>query len=233
MRTLSSRAARIAVVDDDHHLRTMLQLGLAREGFDVRTAADGEGGLALVVEWEPDAIVLDVMMPRIDGIRLIPMVRRVSQAPILMLTAKGELTDRVDGLTAGADDYIVKPFFLEELAARIHAAVRRPHLSGETELCWGSLVLNVLRREVWQGDREVQLTGREFDLLAVLMREPLRVFSKDHLLDLVWGRDFEGQQSAVETYISYLRAKLDRGSRASMIRTVRGIGYALARERAQ
>ncbi|MHB1550278.1 MAG: response regulator transcription factor [Vulcanimicrobiaceae bacterium] len=220
--------SRIAVVDDDRFVREMLELGLTREGFHVRTAADGGAALALVREWDPEVIVLDVMMPKIDGFTLLPMLREITQAPILMLTAKGETSDKVTGLGAGADDYLVKPFVFEELIARLTAKLRRPQLIEEHVLRWRDLALSPDTHEVWRGRERLDLTQREFDLLAVFMREPRRIFSKDHLLDLVWGHDFEGGPNIVETYISYLRAKIDRADSASLIRTVRGVGYGLS-----
>ena len=220
--------SRVAVVDDDRYIREMLELGLAREGFSVRTAADGQQALALVKEWEPEVIVLDVMMPKIDGFALLPMLRQISQAPILMLTAKGELSDKVTGLASGADDYLVKPFEFDELIARLGAALRRPQLIEDGTLRHHRFALNLATRQVFRDDEAIELTQREFDLLAVFMREPRRVFNKEHLLELVWGHDFEGGTNIVETYISYLRNKLDRPHEPSLIRTVRGVGYGLA-----
>ncbi|MEO6912434.1 MAG: response regulator transcription factor [Candidatus Baltobacteraceae bacterium] len=221
-------SARIAVIDDDRFIREMLDLGLTREGFAVRTASDGQAALALVREWEPEVIVLDVMMPKIDGFTLLPMLRAVSQAPIIMLTAKGEVADKVTGLGAGADDYLVKPFVFEELIARLQAKLRRPQLIEEDLLRWREVALNPQMHEAWRASDPLELTQREFDLLVVFMREPRRIFSKDHLLELVWGHDFEGGPNIVETYISYLRAKIDRPDANSFIRTVRGVGYGLA-----
>ena len=220
--------SRVAVVDDDRMVREMLELGLSREGFDVRTAADGQGALHLVREWEPELIILDIMMPKIDGISLIPILREITQAPILMLTAKGETTDKVASLARGADDYLVKPFVFEELIARLQAKLRRPQLIEENVLRWRDVGLSPDTHEIFRGRERIELTQREFELLAVFMRDPRRVFSKDHLLELVWGHDFEGGPNIVETYISYLRAKLDRAEDNSFIRTVRGVGYGLA-----
>ncbi len=219
---------RIAVVDDDRFVREMLELGLSREGFIVKTAADGVAALQLVREWAPEAIVLDVMMPKIDGLALLPKLREITQCPILMLTAKGETADKVATLGAGADDYLVKPFIFEELIARLQAKLRRPQLIEEQVLRWHDVAINPDTREAWHGRDPLDLTQREFDLLSVFMREPRRVFSKDHLLELVWGHDFEGGPNIVETYISYLRAKIDRPDQGSFFRTVRGVGYGLA-----
>ncbi len=219
---------RVAVVDDDRFVREMLELGLSREGFVVRTAADGAAALLLVREWDPEAIVLDVMMPKIDGLALLPKLREITQAPILMLTAKGDTSDKVATLGAGADDYLVKPFVFEELIARLQAKLRRPQLIEEQVLRWHDVAINPDTREAWRERDRLDLTQREFDLLSVFMREPRRVFSKDHLLELVWGHDFEGGPNIVETYISYLRAKIDRPDNPSFFRTVRGVGYGLA-----
>ncbi len=219
---------RVAVVDDDRFVREMLELGLSREGFIVKTAADGVAALQLVRDWAPEAIVLDVMMPKIDGLALLPKLREITQAPILMLTAKGETADKVATLGAGADDYLVKPFIFEELIARLQAKLRRPQLIEEQVFRWHDVAINPDTREAWHGRDALDLTQREFDLLAVFMREPRRVFSKDHLLELVWGHDFEGGPNIVETYISYLRAKIDQPDQGSFFRTVRGVGYGLA-----
>ncbi len=226
---LEMQPARVAVVDDDRFVREMLELGLTREGYIVRTASDGVAALDLVRAWDPELIVLDIMMPKMDGATLLPRLREITQAPILMLTAKGETADKVATLSAGADDYLVKPFVFEELIARLQAKLRRPQLIEEDVLRWHDVSLNPSTREVARGNDTLELTQREFDLLAVFMREPRRVFSKDHLLELVWGHDFEGGPNIVETYISYLRAKIDRTDQpSSFIRTVRGVGYGLS-----
>jgi DNA-binding response OmpR family regulator len=221
--------SRVAVIDDDRMVREMLELGLSREGYEVRTATDGFGALELVKSFDPEVIVLDVMMPKIDGITLLPRLREITQAPILMLTAKGGTDDKVRSLASGADDYLVKPFVFEELIARLHAKLRRPQLIEENVLRWHDVSINPDTREAWRGKDVLEFTQREFDLLEVFLREPRRVFSKDHLLEIVWGHDFEGGPNIVETYISYLRAKIDRpGEQGSFIRTVRGVGYGLS-----
>ena len=227
----TAQHARVAVVDDDRMVREMLELGLSREGYDVQSACDGVAAIDLVRRFDPEVIVLDIMMPKIDGISLLPKLREITQAPIVMLTAKGGTDDKVQSLTAGADDYLVKPFVFEELIARLQAKLRRPQLIEENVLRWRDLALNPQTRELVRGKEAVDLTQREFDLLSVFMREPRRVFSKDHLLEIVWGHDFEGGPNIVETYISYLRAKIDRpGERGSFIRTVRGVGYGLSQQ---
>ncbi|MDE2571351.1 MAG: response regulator transcription factor [bacterium] len=205
----------------------MLELGLGREGYLVRCAADGQAALALVHDWDPDVIVLDVMLPKFSGFELLPMLRRQTEAPILMLTARGDISDRVHGLARGADDYLAKPFAFEELLARLGAALRRPRLASADTLRFAELFVDLTRREVLRGERRIDLTPREYDLLLTLMREPRRVFSKEQLLDTVWGHDFEGNPSIVETYVSYLRAKLDAAGEPALIHTIRGIGYSL------
>jgi DNA-binding response OmpR family regulator len=221
--------ARVAVIDDDRMVREMLELGLSREGYEVRTAMDGMAALELVKVFDPELIVLDIMMPKIDGVTLLPRLREITQAPIVMLTAKGGTEDKVRSLSSGADDYLVKPFVFEELIARLQAKLRRPQLIEENVLRWHDTSINPGTREAWRGKDSLELTQREFDLLEVFLREPRRVFSKDHLLELVWGHDFEGGPNIVETYISYLRAKIDRaGEHGSFVRTVRGVGYGLS-----
>ncbi|MDQ6826796.1 MAG: response regulator transcription factor [Candidatus Eremiobacteraeota bacterium] len=221
--------SRVAIVDDDRHIREMLELGLEREGFSVRSAADGQQALDLVRSWNPEIIILDVMLPKIDGFKLLPMLRAVTHVPIIMLTAKGETADKVTGLSAGADDYLGKPFAFEELIARLAANLRRPQLIQEPVYRWHGIALNMETRECRKRGELLDLTQREFDLLAVFMREPRRVFGKEHLVELIWGHDFEGSSNIVETYISYLRAKLDHPREPSLIRTVRGVGYSLIR----
>ncbi len=205
----------------------MLELGLAREGYDVRSAADGAQALELIGGWQPDIIILDVMLPKIDGFTLLPMLRKKTEAPIIMLTAKGDIPDKVVALDRGADDYLAKPFAFEELLARLGAALRRPKLASAEELRFDDLTVNIEMHEVTRGGRRIGLTPREFDLLVALIRVPRRVLTKEQLLEQVWGHDFEGELGIVETYISYLRAKIDEGSSKRIIHTVRGVGYAL------
>src|SRR5215469_2222099 len=169
--------SRVAVIDDDRMVREMLELGLSREGFDVQTAADGFAALDLVRRFDPEVIVLDIMMPKIDGITLLPKLREITQAPILMLTAKGGTDHKVQSLSAGADDYLVKPFIFEELIARLQAKLRRPQLIEENVLRWRDISINPATREAWRGKDALEFTQREFDLLEVFLREPRRVFS--------------------------------------------------------
>jgi DNA-binding response OmpR family regulator len=219
--------SRVAVIDDERHIRTLLEIGLAEEGFAVRSAADGAQGLSLVRDWKPDVIVLDVMMPKINGIALLPMVRRVTEAPVVMLSAKSEVANKVEGLTAGADDYLAKPFELSELVARLKTALRRPKLAKSSVLRYADLVVDTEARLVTRAGRHIELSQREYDLLTALLRHSGRVFTRDQLLDLVWGADRDIGPGTVETYISYLRAKIDHGDEARLIQTIRGVGYSL------
>ncbi len=208
-------------------MRDLLELGLGEDGFEVRSAPDGRAGMQLVREWRPDAIVLDVMMPFVDGLELLPMLRRITECPILMLSAKADTDDRITGLRRGADDYISKPFEMTELVARLHTALRRPRLDQPTIVSYADLTIDLDRREVKRGDRRIDLSAREYALLLTFVRNPERVFTRDQLLDLVWGSDREVGPGAVETYVSYLRAKIDAGFEPKLIRTIRGAGYAL------
>lgn len=218
---------RVLVIDDERPIRELVELALAQDGFDARTAADGAEGLVAVRDWEPDCILLDVMMPKIDGLTLIPLLRRLTEVPILMLTARGDVRDRVEGLRAGADDYLAKPFDISELVARVHSALRRPTLRTVNVLRFADLEVDLDTRIVHRGEREIDLSTREFDLLATLIRRPKRVFTREELLDLVWGTERDVSPATVETYISYLRAKIDHGAPKRLLHTIRGVGYAL------
>ncbi|MBV8074573.1 MAG: response regulator transcription factor [Candidatus Eremiobacteraeota bacterium] len=227
---MEAEAQRIAVVDDERSVRELLEVGLTQEGYAVRTAADGQQALALVREWPPNAIVLDVMMPKVDGISLLPMLRKLTEVPVIMLSAKGEVADRVEGLRSGADDYLAKPFEFSELLARLETALRRPRMAKPHTLRFADLSIDLDARRVARDGRRVDLSMREYDLLVALMRSPNRVFTREQLLDLVWGSDREVGTGTVETYISYLRAKIDSPPRRKLIHTVRGVGYVLREE---
>jgi len=222
-----AQAARVLVVDDERHIRELLEIGLSDEGYDVRSAPDGQVGLQLVREWNPDAIVLDVMLPKIDGIALLPMFRKLTEAPILMLSAKGDVGDKVAGLSRGADDYVAKPFEMAELRARLETALRRPRLAQPQVLRYADLEVNLETRVVTRDGKDISLSAREYDLLVALLRNPHRVFTRDQLLDQVWGTERFVGPGAVETYISYLRAKIDQGFPSRLIQTHRGAGYSL------
>jgi two-component system response regulator MprA len=219
--------ARVAVIDDEPAIRSLLEDELAQAGFEVRAARDGLAGLDLVRQWEPDVILLDVMMPKIDGISVLPRFRALTQAPIVILSAKGGTDDKVRGLENGADQYIAKPFEIPELVARLRSALRRPLLDKPEVLTFADLSMDLRMRSVRRADREIALTTREFDLLAAFMRQPRRVFTKDQLISTVWGQDASVSPNAVETYVSYLRSKIDLPDAVPLIATIRGAGYVL------
>jgi DNA-binding response OmpR family regulator len=219
--------SRIAVIDDEPRIRELLELALGHGGYEVRSAIDGAAGLTLVREWAPDLIILDVMMPKIDGIALLPMLRRVTDVPIVMLSARGELDDRVAGLTHGADDYLSKPFEISELLAHVEAKLRRPHLERRSTLQYEGLSVDLDEHVVERDGRRIELSPLEYNLLLTLLRRPKRVFTREELLDLVWGDEKDVGTTAVERYISYLRGKIDGGFARPLIQTVRGAGYTL------
>lgn len=221
-------AIRVLVVDDEQSLTDLLRMALRYEGWEVRTAADGHAALAAVRDFRPDALVLDVMMPGLDGLEVLHRLRAQNDdTPVLFLTAKDSLDDRLVGLTAGGDDYVTKPFSLEEVVARLRGLIRRAVLvsvAASPIITVGDLELNEDSYEVFRGGTQIELTATEFELLRYLMRNPRRVLSKPQILDRVWSYDFDGRASVVELYISYLRKKIDAG-RDPMIHTVRGAGY--------
>jgi len=219
--------ARVLVVDDEAAIRDLLEYGLGQAGFDVRSARDGRTALEVVRNWTPEVIVLDVMLPEVDGFTLLPAIRRLTDAPIVMLSAKAATAEKVTGLSRGADDYLAKPFELEELIARLHSALRRPRMQLRESFRYGDLVVDVSRRTVHRGKRRIDLSTREFDLLLTFVQHPERVFTRAQLLDLVWGVDRDVVPNTVETYVSYLRAKLDSGEEIKLIQTLRGVGYVL------
>ena len=221
---------RIAVIDDEVHIRELLELTLGHSGYDVKSAKDGAAGLELIRDWQPDLIVLDVMMPKINGFELLPMLRRISEAPVIMLTARGELEDRVEGLEHGADDYLSKPFEMPELLAHIEAKLRRPHLEDREILGVADLSVDLNQHVVTRAGKRIDLSPREYDLLVTLLRRPKRVFSREELLDMVWGDESDVGPNAVERYVSYLRGKIDEGFATQLIHTVRGAGYSLRAE---
>jgi DNA-binding response OmpR family regulator len=219
--------ARVLVVDDETAIRELLDYGLGQAGFSVKSVGDGRTALDAVRTWSPEVIVLDVMLPEIDGFTLLPALRRITDVPIVMLSAKTETAEKVAGLSRGADDYVGKPFELEELIARLHSALRRPRMELRQTFSYSDLTVDVGRRSVYRGTRRVELSAREFDLLLTLVRNPEHVFTRSQLLDLVWGIDRDVVPNTVETYISYLRAKIDSGEAVKLIQTLRGVGYSL------
>ncbi len=221
---------RILTVDDEPSLTELLSMAMRYEGWDVATAASGNTAVKAAREVRPDAIVLDMMLPDFDGLEVMRRIRAEQpDVPVIFLTAKDALEDRIGGLTAGGDDYVTKPFSLEELIARLRALLRRSGASlarSDSQLVVGDLVLDEDSHEVARGGAAINLTATEFELLRFLMRNPRRVLSKAQILDRVWNYDFGGQANVVELYISYLRKKIDAG-RAPMIHTLRGAGYVL------
>jgi DNA-binding response OmpR family regulator len=227
MAKADSERGLVLVVDDEQLIVDFLRTGLEYEGFEVKTAGDGLSALSAARSLHPDLVILDRMLPQMEGAEVCRRLREAGlDMPVLMLTAKGELDDRVDGLDAGADDYLVKPFAFKELMARLRAVLRRRQPRPDAPLRVGPIALDPATREVHVGREEVALTPREFDLLELFMQHPRRVFPRDTILDHVWGYDFNGDPNLVDVYIGYLRRKL--GTEAGvMLRTVRGIGYAL------
>lgn len=222
---------RVLVVDDEASLTDLLQMALRYEGWEVKAAADGMTALSIAREFKPDAVVLDIMLPDIDGLEILRRLRADGQdVPVLFLTAKDSLDDRITGLTAGGDDYVTKPFSLEEVVARLRGLIRRSTLTINPNespvLIVGDLELDEDSHEVTRAGRQIELTATEFELLRYLMRNPRRVVSKAQILDRVWDYDFGGKSSVVEIYISYLRKKIDAEG-APMLHTVRGAGYML------
>ncbi|MFE5092658.1 response regulator transcription factor [Streptomyces sp. NPDC056638] len=221
---------RVLVVDDEPDLTEVLAGALTGEGWRVRTAADGASAVAEARVFRPDAVVLDRMLPDMDGLRVLRELRREArEVCVLFLTARDAVEDRIAGITAGGDDYVTKPFSLEEVLARLRGLLRRAGMasaSGGNGLTVGELTMDEEAREVRRGGEIVELSRTEFELLRFLMRNPRRVLSKEQILDRVWAYDFGGRAHVVELYISYLRKKIDAG-RAPMIHTVRGVGYVL------
>ncbi len=216
---------RVLVVDDEPQVREMLELNLELRGFAVRLAADGVEALSLARDWQPHVIVLDVMLPKVDGLSLLPLLRKITEAPVIILSAKGEIEDRVRGLVRGADDYLSKPFDMAELIARLGSALRRPRLARYSILACADLRLDVNGHSAMRGKRRLELTALEFKVLATLLRSPSRVFTRDELFTSVWGDERDAELGSVDRTISYLRSKVDRGFDFPLIHTVRGVGY--------
>jgi two-component system, OmpR family, response regulator MprA len=220
---------RVLVVDDDPNLLRMLRRGLALAGYDVDAVQDGHAALDHLREREPDLLVLDVMLPEpIDGLEIARRVRSAgSDVPILMLTARDRLADKIAGFQSGADDYLPKPFAFEELLARVGALLRRRISQREDRLSYADLSLDPRTREAWRGDQRLDLTAREFDLLAYFMRHPRQVLTREQIFRGVWGADYLGASNIIDANVSYLREKLEGEARPRLIQTIRGVGYAL------
>ena len=218
----------ILIIEDEAKLAQFIKLELEYEGYQVTVTHDGLTGLATAREMSPDLILLDWMLPGISGPEICRRLRQTGdKVPIILLTAKDEVSDRVAGLDAGADDYIVKPFSIEELLARVRANLRRTQEEDTDLLQFGDLRLNRSTREVYRGDRLIELTAKEFDLLEYLISHPRQVLTRDQILERVWGYDFMGDSNIIEVYIRYLRLKLEAKKEQRLIQTVRGVGYVL------
>jgi two-component system, OmpR family, response regulator MprA len=217
----------ILVVDDDPEILSFLRRGLVFEGYSVDTAGDGSEALAKIRDKEPALLILDVMMPGIDGIEVSKRLRQVSNVPILMLTARGTLSDKVAGFNSGADDYLVKPFEFDELLVRVKALLKRRQPEEGEILRFSDVILNTSSREVKRGSDNIDLTAQEFALFELLMRHPRQVLKREQIYEKVWGYDFAGESNVIEVYINYLRSKLESEDRPKLIHTVRGVGYVL------
>ena len=222
-----SGSPRVLVVEDDRDIADVLRRSLGMEGYDVRLAEDGEEALAESSVFEPDAVILDLGLPKLDGVDVCRRMRQHGDVPILMLTARDSLDDRVEGLDSGADDYLVKPFEREELLARLRALLRRRPPRGSAFLVAGDLRLNPDTRDVLRGEREIELTGREFELLEHLMRNERLVVSRQTLLDEVWDYHPYAETNTIDVFVSNLRRKLESGGEERILHTVRGSGYVL------
>lgn len=217
---------RILVVDDDPHIRETLKRYLTYEGYRVDLAEDGRQALSGMATDPADLVVLDVGLPDMDGLEVCRRIREADDVPIIMLTARGTLDDKVDGLDSGADDYITKPFEPEELSARIRALLRRKAPQSQA-LKVGPITLDPAARQVFVDDKQVELSSKEFDLLELMMRHPRQVLTRETFYDRIWGYDFSGESNILEVYIRYLRSKLEPVGGAKYIQTVRGVGYVL------
>lgn len=226
----SGMAERILVIEDEIKIADFLRRGLAYEGYRVEITYDGESGLKAARDNEPDLVILDVMLPGLDGLEVARRLRSGGETPILMLTAKDTVSDKVKGFESGADDYLVKPFAFEELLARVKALLRRNKPAEQTVFRFADLALDRKTREVTRAGRKVDLTTKEFDLLHFFILHPRQVLSRELIYDRIWGYDFGGESNILEVYIRYLRSKLEANGEARLIQTVRGVGYALRAE---
>jgi DNA-binding response OmpR family regulator len=227
---VNATSQKVLIVDDEAHIRELCELYLGREGFNVESVGDGEEAVRAVAQGKPDLVVLDVMLPGMDGLAVCREIRKSSQVPIIMLTARDEVTDKIVGLELGADDYVTKPFAPQELVARARALLRRARAEPDQPkvVRAGRLEVDLERHEVRFGEKRVQLRPKEFDLLALLVRHPGRVFQRGELLDLVWGYDFPGYTRTVDVHVQQVREKLAAAGIAEpAIETVWGVGYKL------
>ena len=217
----------ILIVEDDEAIVRLLRRGLTYEGYQVEAALDGETGLSMAREHHPDLVILDLMLPGIDGLEVCQRLRGGSNVPILMLTAKDTIQDRVQGLDAGADDYLVKPFELDEVLARVRALLRRTQTERVQVLSFADLALDTATRQATRHNRTISLTAKEYDLLELFLRHPRQVLTREMIFDRVWGYDFGGESNVLDVYIRYLRQKLETEGESRLLHTVRGVGYVL------
>ncbi len=222
---------KILIVEDEEQIASFLRRGLAYEGYEVETAADGTSALAKARDARPDLVVLDLMLPGMDGLEVCRRLRTAhSSLPIIILTARDSVSDRVQGLDAGSDDYMVKPFALAELLARVRALLRRAGPGEPEVLQFADLKLDTGTRQVYRAETRIELTSKEFDLLELFLRHPKQVLTRETIYDRVWGYDFGGESNIIEVYIRYLRQKLESDARSRLLFTVRGVGYVLREE---
>jgi two-component system response regulator MprA len=221
---------RVLVIEDEDRIRQFLQRGLTYEGYRVDVAADGPSGLSLARENPPDVVILDWMLPGMDGLEVCRRLRAGGAVPILMLTAKDAVGDRVLGLDAGADDYLVKPFAFDELLARIRALLRRAAPAQPEVLHFADLSLDTGTRQACRGDRAIDLTAKEYELLELFLHHPRQVLTRELIFDRVWGYDFGGESNIIEVYVRYLRQKIEAAGEPRLLHTVRGVGYVLREE---
>ena len=220
-------APRVLVVDDDEKITGFLRRALAYEGYQVDVAGGGSAALTQALKSPPDLVVLDVMMPGLDGLEVCRRLRAGGDVPVLMLTARDGVADRVEGLDAGADDYLAKPFALEELLARLRALLRRREGAAPALLRFADLSLDVASRQAQRADRPIELTTKEFELLSLFLRHPRRVLTRNTIMEQIWGYDFDGESNVIEVYVGHLRQKLEADSEPRLIHTVRHAGYVL------
>jgi len=226
----TTQPTRVLVIEDEDRIRQFLQRGLTYENYRVDVAADGPTGLALARENPPDIVILDLMLPGMDGLEVCRRLRAGGPVPILMLTAKDSVGDRVQGLDAGADDYLVKPFAFDELLARMRALLRRATPSQPEILHFADLTLDTGERRAFRGERAIELTAKEYDLLELFMHHPRQVLTREVIFDRVWGYDFGGESNIIEVYVRYLRQKTEANGEPRLVHTVRGVGYVLREE---